>query len=299
MTFGAFALYWWGTSERSYLEDAVHSTTYLHTVVNRETSMTNVGSGTAFYLNFIDDRDPTNEVVCLVTNRHNVQPYTGPYYVFWTSETFDGKPNYGESERIKLEAGASDWIYPADDEIDLALLPINGFIDEYKKARRFGPYIKPFQEWQIPTQEEWENFRSMMVVSTIGYPRGYYDTINNIPLVLTGHTAGLPSLSFRDTEEFLVNVTNAHQSSGSPILDDKLVNERSFFGRYYGSEPKLLGVHWATPKRWLLQSDVETTSPELPSSQIAIRQYLDIGLAERSYHLLELKQQVFLRTVDH
>ncbi|MAG36013.1 MAG: hypothetical protein CL878_07205 [Dehalococcoidia bacterium] len=60
--------------------------------------------------------------------------------------------------------------------------------------------------------------RPSSAVTLIGYPEGYYDTENALPLWKTGHVASEPDMDFKGQPMFLVDVTARRGMSGSPVL---------------------------------------------------------------------------------
>jgi len=52
----------------------------------------------------------------------------------------------------------------------------------------------------------------------LGYPYGFYDTVNRLPVWKTGHVASEPSVDFEGRPVFLVDVSAFPGMSGSPVL---------------------------------------------------------------------------------
>jgi hypothetical protein len=59
----------------------------------------------------------------------------------------------------------------------------------------------------------------------IGYPKGFWDRVNNLPVVRKGITATPIYIDYNGKKEFLLDIPIFSGSSGSPIV---LFNEGSY-----------------------------------------------------------------------
>jgi S1-C subfamily serine protease len=52
----------------------------------------------------------------------------------------------------------------------------------------------------------------------VGYPAGYYDQTNNLPILRRGYLASIPALDFNGAKQFLIDADIIPGSSGSPVF---------------------------------------------------------------------------------
>jgi hypothetical protein len=81
----------------------------------------------------------------------------------------------------------------------------------------------------------------------LGYPFGFSDTVNRLPVWKTGNVASEPQVDFQGKPAFLVDVSAFPGMSGSPVLavaNGVYENDRVFVS---GRVTRLLGVFSAMP----------------------------------------------------
>jgi len=99
-------------------------------------------------------------------------------------------------------------------------------------------------------------------VTVIGYPLGYYDHINCLPIWKAGNIASEPKVNFQGKPAFMIDIAGFEGMSGSPVFaiaygtyemesDEKLINAgtvRKFLGIYTGmwaeNGQELVGYVW-------------------------------------------------------
>jgi len=86
------------------------------------------GRGTCFFISYPDDRLPKNlNFTYLVTNRHMAQPGVEdghPYQTLRTTLRLNKKGAGGSDEKLLPLGSLTHWYFPADESVDLAVLPL-------------------------------------------------------------------------------------------------------------------------------------------------------------------------------
>ena len=52
----------------------------------------------------------------------------------------------------------------------------------------------------------------------VGYPRGYYDDVNNLPLIRKGSISSMPNVDFKGKGQIVIDAQIFPGSSGSPVF---------------------------------------------------------------------------------
>lgn len=79
----------------------------------------------------------------------------------------------------------------------------------------------------------------------IGYPKGFFDTVNFLPVARTGFIASIPGVDFEGKKQLLIDAQVFPGSSGSPVFIE------------IGSTYKLLGIISEVPIRSLDYFEIE------------------------------------------
>lgn len=105
--------------------------------------------------------------------------------------------------------GKQVWITSkSDPEADLAVIPIFQSFYEGCKINCIS------EEW---TKDELK-VRPTTNVSLVGYPYGFYDKKNSLPIWKTGSVASEPNIDFEGKPLFLVDISAFPGMSGSPVF---------------------------------------------------------------------------------
>lgn len=180
------------------------------TVINgKKATVQSVGTGFFFLFHIGND-----SILAIVTANHIVaKSKTGVLKFTVISE---GKPAYGKSQAITINNFSSLWLkHPSEDVAILPFLPIN--LSIYNKTKELI-YFKNFTEKFIPTKEQSDSLVAIQEVLMIGYPKGFSDSINNVPIVRRGVTATPFFLNYNRRPRFLIDIPIYSGSSGSPII---------------------------------------------------------------------------------
>ncbi|MGI8464789.1 S1 family peptidase [Pectobacterium punjabense] len=191
----------------------VHGLSLLTTLVNLRLGGKSVSIGTGF---FYVGGEGENSFLFLATNYHVI---TG------ISPTEKGiKPVLGDEIAIQLrdKSGRSyyktiplfinnyqNWLeHPTDGEADIVLIPIpKNLMDE-------ADFSSISRETKIDNLLLHPSYPVVMV----GYPHGYRDSVNNLPIWKTGSLASEPEYDFDGKKVIVVDISAYPGMSGSPAF---------------------------------------------------------------------------------
>jgi len=171
-----------------------------------------VSQGSGFYFGF---GHPSGTVLFLVTNYHVVTGYPperlgppkGDNIVFYLHKNADN-PSDVKQIRFPLFTKDGKPIWLSSEEFphaDVAIIPVVASL--CRDAKVFG------------ISEEWTKgnikVRPTSTITLIGYPYGYYDTKNQLPVWKTGSVASEPDVDFEGKPLFLVDISAFPGMSGS------------------------------------------------------------------------------------
>lgn len=127
---------------------------------------------------------------------------------------------------------------------DLAILPVNPIIQNVIKKQQRDPFLIYFDESLIPSKDLVEEIDAIEDILMVGYPHGFWDEKNNLPIVRKGLTATPFYLNYNKEPHFLIDIPIYPGSSGSPVI---LFNQGSYSSRrgglVVGSRIALLGIN--------------------------------------------------------
>lgn len=176
-----------------------------------------VSQGTGFFFASTDARgEPAT--VFLVTN----------YHVITGHAPMTNRPPTGDRIRFSLHEDPDDLsknriielpLYDSDDrpvwissevlpDADVVLVPLPPKV--YEGVRMFV-FTEAHTRGDI-------KIRPTSGATLLGYPYGFYDTVNRLPVWKTGHVASEPSVDFENKPVFIVDVSAFPGMSGSPVL---------------------------------------------------------------------------------
>jgi hypothetical protein len=133
----------------------------------------------------------------------------------------DGKPLYLTST--------------ATPDADVAVLPLPSGLAQFRSPPKCFDMTSP-DIFVVPFPGQ--------RVSVIGYPFGWGDELNHLPIWKTGHIASEPTRDFNGDPRFLVDLTGRPGMSGSPVVVGRRELLPSFGGQLNASvNGSLLGVY--------------------------------------------------------
>ena len=201
--------------------------------VERENSMEN-SFGTGFIFNYKVKEGMF--IPFIITNYHVVKNAKKIITEFVIS--IDNKPS--NKDRVKVELVNIDSF---NELIDISVIPIGPVLHKLSNTK-INIFFKSIDENIILKQEEIEQLSAIEDIIFIGYPNGFYDTKNMLPIVRKGITATPIWNNFNDQDKFIIDAGVYPGSSGSPVF---LFNQgfytdgnsNTFFG---GTRLKFLGI---------------------------------------------------------
>ena len=205
-----------------------------------------ISFGTGFQ--YVFDLGGGFEAHAVVTNKHVVRG-CARYGVEFPSVGQGSSRDLKQRFNIYFPDGAPTIVMHPDAQIDLAVLMLNGAIDQAKKAGH-SPYIAVIEKSAV--FDFANDFDSVCAenVAMIGCPNGLWDDVNMVPLIRYGVTATPIYVDHRGQPEFMVDIGCYPGSSGSPII---LVRHGLRFFRdgraamMTTAQFKLLGILYAGP----------------------------------------------------
>lgn len=238
-------------------------------------------TGTGFFFSLYDTIKGT--IPLIVTAKHTIQGAKTGYLIF--NSSINGKPNYGDKIRIALKNFEKLWIsHPTEDIAVLPLLPILEYI--YTKKSKI-PFFVSWDSTQLLRKGEDAKLSALEDVYMIGYPKGFYDSTNNVPIFRKGITASPVYLDFNEKKQFLVDVPIFSGSSGSPIF---LYNQSGYAdkkGSFIVGEMRLYLLGIAVESREFEErNDIKTNGTQL---EYKTKIPLGIAIVVKATILLDFK----------
>jgi len=251
-------------------------------------------SGTGFFFSYTLDKNNKTVFPVIVTNYHVIKNAYKGFLYFKLSDSL-GYPIYGKSDTIVINNFKDRWIVHPDTSVDLAILPLMPIINEYSKKTGMSKslYFSALPEASIPSDSVKKTMNAIEEITTIGYPFGLRDYVNDLPIVRTGISATPIYLDFKLKKQFLVDVPVFFGSSGSPVF----IYNSSVYTPRYGSPmtgPRVIfvGIISSTYTRNFDGTIVPKVSTNIEDSlkvQTSIP-ILNIGIVIKSERLLDFKK---------
>lgn len=166
---------------------------------------------TGFFLSIFLGRDT---VSVIVANKHSIENRNSGILKF-NSSLFQ-RPNYGDILTITIPNFENLWItHPTE---DLAILPITPIVSRIALVTGKRPFTPQFSESDILSVDKEKELSALEEVIMIGYPKGFSDTANNLPILRKGVTASPIYINYNNKRLFLLDIPIYPGSSGSPIV---------------------------------------------------------------------------------
>lgn len=215
----------------------------------------------------------------LITNRHVVE--NAKSIVLRFNNSFDRETVLiGNTFKIEIE---EPWYNHSS--LDLAILPFTPILRYFKDIKK-RPYFHPVTNDILYTEEKNDLINFIEDIFFIGYPRGIYDSYNNIPIIRKGINATPIVFDYNDLPVFLIDASVYPGSSGSPVflcdsggygLKNKL---------YFDHRTLFLGILSTTFKNkegaFLLNIDFKGIE------SIIEKTHLDLGIVIKPYAIIDL-----------
>lgn len=236
--------------------------------------------------------EPPSAIPCVVTNKHVREVIeTGEFFLHRNDGNTPANPG-NESVKIPIQNFRECWISHPNPDIDLCAAPLMPLLamGGVQIEDIYRTYLGPAN---ILSDDELGNLRGVEDVIMVGYPQGFWDDINNMPLVRRGITATHAAIDFKGRPEALIDMACFVGSSGSPVI---LLNEGMIpmgannFG--IGSRCILLGVLYSgllvTAEGAIEYHDIPTVVTPVSLTKLTCH----LGTYVKSRELLVLGEEV-------
>lgn len=260
------------------IENAIFSTIR----IEANNTFTNKGSiGTGFLYGY--RINPEKMIPFLVTNRHVVKEANEGIINFSLKKS-DTEADLEKYENIKITDFDKIWIYPEDENLDLAFTPIADILNSCSLPQ--GYFYRTIEQSITPNEAQLTEFDAYEDIIFIGYPDGRWDNRHNLPIIRSGTTASPVYIDFQKRPVFLIDCSAFPGSSGSPVfkynkgmITDKRGNIRT------GNELLFLGIltsSYITAEYKEVELINDKRIPAVPISE-----KIDIGEVIKAKKLLE------------
>ena len=238
-------------------------------------------TGTGFFFEFLIDN---KNIPVIVTNYHVIKG-TNTGILNFTEQGKNGS-DYGSILKDTIANFENEWIKHPN--VDLAILPINPTIQRIIKKTNKKPFYINYTEELIISEKLLNEITAIEEVLMIGYPKGFWDKTNNLPIVRKGITATPIYLDYEGKKEFLLDIPIFSGSSGSPIV---LFNQGSYStkqgGINVGSRLSLLGINVQSVD--YIAGGKIILPPNNPSVQTSTNVPMNIAVIIKAEKLLDFK----------
>lgn len=255
---------------------------------------TGEGLGTGFF--FFFKADEQHQLPCIVTNKHVVKGAAFGKFQLHERKKVDSRdvPS-GAFFPVELDDFEDRWVAHPDPEVDLCAMHLKPLCDAAEGQGKH-PFVLPFTEEIIPTEETLLGLGAVEDILMVGYPKGLWDDVNNMPIIRRGITAVHPSLRFQGKSMGVIDAACYPGSSGSPVL---IVNEGSFTSKSaaltVGNRVILLGVLFAGP---VMEHDGSIRVHPVPTTVTSLgRLPINLGYYVKSRELPVLGEELKRRLV--
>lgn len=170
--------------------------------------------GTAFFMKLCERGEKF--VPALVTNWHVVERATQINFVM-TRHNGNNVPLYGEFFNVPVPRGGAAFFRHPEQDIDLAAMPMAPLFEQARREGR-SPLMVMIKKGDFITEQLEKQLTPVEDVIMVGYPKGLWDSANNLPIVRRGLTATDPKRHFDGKPQFLIDAASFPGSSGSPVF---------------------------------------------------------------------------------
>lgn len=221
-------------------------------------------TGTGFFFNFLFDEQ--RNIPAIITNKHVVAgAVRGSFQLHELDKTIEEPQPSGDFFTVDLDDFENQWIPHPDKDVDLCAMLFQTLRSEYETQGK-SIFNCAIDNSFILSKADLEELSAVEEVLMIGYPKGLWDDVNNLPLIRRGTTATHPAVDFQGRSTNVIDAACFPGSSGSPVL---IVNEGGTYSTKSGTftgykRVVLLGVLFEGP---LMTAQGEIVIQTIPTSQ--------------------------------
>ncbi len=225
--------------------------------------------GTGFFYHVSPNDGTDCDLLFLISNKHVFKDPRGKLTISLNRRKTGYMPDFGNI-RTFIHNGFEHIYYAhPNPEVDLACVDVSDIppTDAFTK----------FLNRSLLREIDYAKVALGSDVIFVGYPRGYYDVVNNLPLIRRGSIASMPSVDFNGKGQVVIDAHLFHGSSGSPVFV-------SWDNRY-----SLLGVVSGGVKYYSEIEPIPINMPPVAVEQAAgVEQMAGLGIVEKQRHVQEL-----------
>lgn len=195
-----------------------HCTVYLVGLANG--IPVSMGTGFYYFFNdtFTDENGKINEHgaarIGIVTNKHVVENIEEIVYYF--NSIREGETAY-ESDEIRMRLDSYNVIQHPNPNTDLCVILADHILKKLKeKYSKFHMY--PVRKSIRIDESKYLEMETIQNLIMIGYPRGLWDSVNNLPIIRSGINATPLYSNYRGENKFALDIALYPGSSGSPVF---------------------------------------------------------------------------------
>lgn len=220
-----------------------------------------VGTGVFYQAALNDGTD--RALLLLISNKHVFKDGIGKLTVSLNRRKGDNTPDFGNI--IQFGPLRFEHLYYAHPNPDVDLAGVN-----VSPIAHTGVFYRQLDDGALKPID-YEKVAPGSGVIFVGYPRGYYDVMNNLPLIRRGSIASMPSVDFNGKGQVVIDAHLFHGSSGSPVFV-------SWDNKY-----ALLGIVSGGMRYY---SEIEPIPVNMPP--VGVEQMAGLGIVEKQRHVQEL-----------
>ena len=183
-------------------------------------------TGTGIFFHFYNGKNPSRQIQVVITARHLIENALSVAMV-WPTKTND-KSMAPAREKIAYTKDNIRIESHPDKTIDLCAIIVSHAVCELRNKGK-EPAFFSFDTSVLADDDFYAKERQLDPVVMIGYPVGLMDEVNLQPFFRRGVYATNPSLDYMGRKEFLLDIPNNGEASGSPVFhfDEKMYNDRT------------------------------------------------------------------------
>ena len=223
--------------------------------------------GTGFFFR-ISLNDGTNRgLLLLISNKHVFKDPRGKLTISLNRKTEDNTPELGNIREFKFVGFEDIYFAHPNPEVDLACVNASAITHTDAFCKHINhSLLKPI------------NYEKVALGSNVifaGYPQGFYDDVNNLPVLRRGVIASVPSVDFKGKGQIVIDAQIFPGSSGSPVF--------VAWDNWYS----LLGV---VSKTVSYPSELKILSTNMPTNmpRYGVEEIIGLGLIIKQRHVQEL-----------
>lgn len=219
--------------------------------------------GTGFFYRVHLNNRAGRSMILLISNKHVFGNPKGRLIVSLNCKGEDETPEFGNIVTFDQVGFENIYFAHPNPGVDLACLDVTGikYTDAFYKHLS-DTLLKPI---------DYDKIALGSAVIFVGYPKGYYDVVNNLPLIRSGSIASMPSVEFNGKGQIVIDAQIFPGSSGSPVFV-------AWDGWY-----SLLGV---VSQAVIHNSELQILPTSMP--RVGVQQVLELGLVIKQRHVREL-----------